>query len=31
MAATDTPMIARAGELVAMMNKAGQGDSMGRF
>lgn len=31
MAATDTPMIARAGELVAIMNKEGQGDSMGRI
>jgi NAD(P)-dependent dehydrogenase (short-subunit alcohol dehydrogenase family) len=29
MAATDTPMVARAGKLVAIMNKDGLGDSMG--
>jgi NAD(P)-dependent dehydrogenase (short-subunit alcohol dehydrogenase family) len=31
MAATDTPMIARAGQLVAEINRAGQGDNMGRL
>jgi NAD(P)-dependent dehydrogenase (short-subunit alcohol dehydrogenase family) len=31
MAATDTPMIARAGQLVAAINREGQGDNMGRI
>ena len=31
MAATDTPMVARAGELVALITKAGGGDNMGRI
>ena len=31
MAATDTPMVARAGELVALITKGGGGDNMGRI
>jgi len=31
MAATDTPMVARAGQLVAAINREGQGDNMGRI
>jgi len=31
MAATDTPMVARAGKLVAEINKAGNADNMGRM
>jgi NAD(P)-dependent dehydrogenase (short-subunit alcohol dehydrogenase family) len=31
MAATDTPMVVRAGQLVAAINREGQGDNMGRI